>query len=143
MENEPVKEGGISIKSEDDKNGLQDGAKSITFTGHSEIRLENENWKDLRGFENSKGVLVFDFKTSDLPKDISLQVSCGKDCAGEINFEKYVNKSKLESGKWHTIQIPLSCFSDADFSKVTAAFLLQRGEPGGGTALAREAAASV
>ena len=126
VENEAVAQGAISIKSEDDKNGLQDAAKAIVFGADSQVRLESAEAQDLRPYEFSNGRLVFDIKVTEAPTDfVDLRVDCGYPCSGKVEISDRLKSAPLNDGTWHEMEVPLACFSGTDFSKVSSIFLLQ------------------
>ena len=57
-------------------------------------------------------------RDADVPKDVTLGVSCGAGCGGKLPFADTL--AALPAGKWQTVGVPLKCFpkAGADVSKV-------------------------
>ena len=66
-------------------------------------------------------------RDADVPKDVTLGVSCGAGCGGKVPFADALDSAA--SGKWQTVGVPLKCFvkAGADVSKLNETLSLESG----------------
>ena len=81
--------------------------------------------RDLRGFVNAAGALVFDVRMGTPPSaSVELRVDCIYPCRGAIDLTPALTALPLDT--WFEMAVPLQCFADqgTDFSLVNTPFLL-------------------
>ena len=118
--------GRVKVTAVDDT--VQEGARRFQFTGDgaATIAISSEGAVDVSRESNGDVMLLVRLRRdADVPKDVTLGVSCGAGCGGKLPFADTL--SGIDSGKWQTVGVPLKCFvkAGADVSKLNETLSLE------------------
>lgn len=117
--------GAVVVSSEDKQ--VQEDTRRLQFNGTAKatVTLGSTTRTDFSGYAESKGALVLDVKVNVKPSaEVSLGMSCGSDCVGEIAVTDQLNAATV--GEWTTVSIALECFAKkrVKMDMVLAPFML-------------------
>lgn len=119
----------ITATPTDDRNGHQWAAMRTQWNNAAgQIYVQSASGgetRDLRGFVNAAGALVFDVRMGTPPSaSVELRVDCIYPCRGAIDLTPALTALPLDT--WFEAAVPLQCFADqgTDFSLVNTPFLL-------------------
>jgi len=99
---------------------VQEDAFNLSFTGEQtgSFVVNSAFREDLRGIANNDAVMMITARVNQVPtKPVWLGMNCLEDmaqCKSKIDIGADV--SKLPVGQWHTLSVPLSCFSELDLN---------------------------
>jgi beta-glucosidase len=118
--------GRVKVSAVDD--AVQEGARRFQFAGDgaATIAISSEGAVDVSREANGDVMLLVRLRRdADVPKDVTLGVSCGAGCGGKVPFADSLGG--LPAGKWQTVGVPLKCFAKAgaDVSKLNETLSLE------------------
>jgi beta-glucosidase len=93
---------------------VQEDARKISFNGLGEgkVALTSPFSSDLLAYAEAKSVLSLNVKVdSDVVETVNLGMACGEQCASMVDIAPTLKT--LTKNTWATINIDLTCFSDA------------------------------
>jgi len=118
--------GRVKVSAVDDT--VQEGGRRFQFAGDgaATIQISNEGAVDMSRESNGDVMMLVRLRRdADVPKDLTLGVSCGAGCGGKLPFADTLGG--IDAGKWQTVGVPLKCFAKngADVSKINEALSLE------------------
>jgi beta-glucosidase len=118
--------GRVKVTAIDDQ--VQEGARRFVFAGDgpATVSITSEGAVDVSRETNGDVMLLVRVRRDgDVPKDVTIGMTCGANCGGTLPFAETL--SSLPAGKFSTVGILLKCFQKAgvDVSKVDGAIALQ------------------
>ena len=110
---------------------VQEDAFNLSFTGEQtgSFIVNSAFREDLRGIANNDTVMMITTRVNQVPsKPVWLAMNCSDSmaqCKSKIDIGADV--TKLSVGQWHTLSVPLACFSDKglDLAEIYSPFSLQ------------------
>lgn len=104
---------------------VQEDTINLQFTGqeHASFVIANAFREDIRTYAEANAALFVEFKTNQAPSaEVFIEMDCQAQCSSKIAITKAVQLNQ----QWHSLSIPLSCFSEqgTDMSKLTMPFKL-------------------
>jgi beta-glucosidase len=111
--------GRVKVSAVDDT--VQEGGRRFQFAGNgpATIAISSEGAVDVSRESNGDVMLLVRLRRdADVPKDVTLGVSCGAGCGGKVPFADTLGS--VDGGKWQTVGVPLKCLAKAgaDVSKL-------------------------
>ncbi len=112
--------GRVKVSAIDDT--VQEGARRFVFAGDgpASIEITSEGSVDLSRETNGDVMLLVRLRRdAEVPKDVTIGMSCGAGCGGTLPFAGTL--AAIPAGKFQTVGIPLKCFQNnakVDVSKV-------------------------
>ena len=118
--------GRVKVSAVDDT--VQEGARRFQFAGDgpATIQISSEGAVDMSRESNGDVMMLVRLRRdADVPKDLTLGVSCGAGCGGKLPLAGTLDG--IDAGKWQTVGVPLKCFAKngADVSKINEALSLE------------------